>query len=302
MALAFAEDTQSETGRADSAIIMAGRPVAAEIRKRCAEEIAALASRFGLLPGLAVLRVGSDPASVSYAERITQLFATARLDVHVVAMPANASRAMFQAELARLSFFPQIAGVIVQMPLPQQIAIQDVIDVLDPDKDVDGIHPLNAGRLALGLDCYVPATPMGGIALLDYYGIKIEGKHALVIGRSDVVGKPLAQLLLARNATVTIAHSRTQNLPSLVAEADIVACAVGKAGFLKGEWLKPGAAILDFGASMADGRMCGDVDYEQAVRVAGAITPVPGGTGPVTNAMLLRNTVKAISKRIKAKG
>ncbi len=300
MALAFAEDMQSETAGTSKAIIMAGRPVAAEIRKRCAEEIASLADRFGLLPGLAVLRVGSDPASVSYAERIRQLFANAKLDVHMVALPENTSRAMFQAELARLSFFPQIAGVMVQMPLPQQIAIRDVIDVLDPDKDVDGIHPLNAGRLALGLDCYMPATPAGGIALLDYYGVKIEGNRALVIGRSDVVGKPLAQLLLARNATVTVAHSRTQNLPSLIVEADIVACAVGKADFLKGEWLKPCAAVLDFGASMIDGQMRGDVEYERAIKVAGAITPVPGGTGPVTNAMLLRNTVKAIRKSLKA--
>lgn len=297
--MAFAEETQSARGHKDSAIVMAGRPVAAGIRKRCGEEIDALVSRFGLLPGLAVLRVGGDPASVHYAERITQLFASARLDVHVVALPANASRSMFQAELARLSYLPQIAGILVQMPLPRHLAIQDVIDVLDPDKDVDGIHPLNAGRLALGLDCYLPATPAGGVAILDHYGIEIEGKRALVIGRSDVVGKPLGQLLLARHATVTIAHSRSRDLPNLVRDANIVACAVGKAGFVKGEWLHPGAAVLDFGASMVDGQMKGDVDCDSTITIAGAITPVPGGTGPVTNAMLLSNTVKAIRKALK---
>lgn len=298
--LAFAEEKESAIGRRDSVIVMAGRPVAAEIRERCSEEIAALVSRFGLLPGMAVLRVGGDPASVHYTQRISQLFGASRLEVHVVALQENASRAMFQAELARLSYLPQIAGIIVQMPLPRHITIQDVIDVLDPEKDVDGIHPLNAGRLALGLDCYKPATPTGGVALLDHYGIEIEGRRAVVIGRSDVVGKPLGQLLLARHSTVTIAHSRSQDLPSLVREADIVACAVGKAGFVKGNWLKPGASVLDFGASMVDNQMKGDVDYEGAIEVVGAITPVPGGTGPVTNTMLLSNTVKAIRKALRA--
>jgi methylenetetrahydrofolate dehydrogenase (NADP+)/methenyltetrahydrofolate cyclohydrolase len=300
MTVALAGESQSETDRDESALLMGGRPVANVIRKRCGEEIAALIERFRLLPGLAVVRAGDDPASLHYAERITQSFSAAGLTVTVEALPASASRAMLQAEIARFSVLPEIAGIIVQMPLPQHITLQDIIDVLDPDKDVDGIHPLNAGRLVLGLDCYVPATPSGGIAMLDYYGIQIEGKNALVIGRSDVVGKPLAQLLLARNATVTIAHSRSVNLPGLVRDADIVACAIGKAGFIKGDWLKPGAAVLDFGASMVDGQMCGDVDFDEAVKVARAITPVPGGTGPVTSAMLLSNTVKAIRRALRA--
>lgn len=300
MSLALVSDDMPGNDTAHSAIVMAGKPVAAEIRKRCSTEIASLQQRFEVLPGLAVLRAGHDPASVNYASRITQSVTSAGLKVTVEVLPENATRAAFQAELGRLSVLPEIAGIIVQMPLPKHITLQDVIDVLDPDKDVDGIHPLNAGRLVLGLDCYAPATPSGGIALLDYYKIPIEGRRAVVIGRSDVVGKPFVQLLLARNATVTVAHSRTQDLAQLMSEAEIVACAVGKPGFIKGSWLRPGVAVLDFGASMVDGEMRGDVEYEAAVNVAGAITPVPGGTGPVTNAMLLLNTVKAIRKAMKA--
>lgn len=299
MSTATSDELQPDTVKGGSPLLMAGRPVAAEIRKKCYDEIALLRQRYGLLPGLRVVRVGADPASVSYAERIVQLFQSADLHVAVEALPTSASRGMLQAELGRLSVLPQVAGIIVQMPLPPHLTLRDVIDVLSADKDVDGIHPTNAGRLALGLDCFVPATPAGGMALLDYYGIGLEGKRALVIGRSDVVGKPLAQLLLARNATVTIAHSRTRDLPKLAADADIVACAVGKAGFVKESWLKRGATVLDFGASIVDGQMCGDVDFESACEVVGAITPVPGGTGPVTNAMLLRNTVSAIRHALK---
>jgi methylenetetrahydrofolate dehydrogenase (NADP+)/methenyltetrahydrofolate cyclohydrolase len=165
-------------------------------------------------------------------------------------------------------------------------------------KDVDGIHPVNSGRLMLGLDCYVPATPAGGMAILDYYKIPVEGKRALVVGRSGVVGKPLAQLLLARNATVTVAHSRSRDLGALVTEAEIVAVAVGKPYIVRGEMLRAGSVVLDFGAAVRDGRMTGDVEYEAALERVAAITPVPGGTGPVTNAMLLKNTVRAIRRAL----
>jgi len=282
----------------DGPIIMAGREVAKQIRRQCADEIKALQARHAILPGLAVVRVGDDPASLSYAERITQSFNNAGLKVTVVALPANSSRSLLQAELSRLNVLHEIAGVIVQMPLPTHIGLDAVIDVLDPQKDVDGIHPINVGRLELGLDAFVPATPAGGIATLDYYGIPIEGKHAVVVGRSSVVGKPLAQLLLARNATVTVAHSRTHDLPGIIAEAEILASAVGKPGFITGNMIREGAAVLDFGASVVDGQMTGDIDYDSAVARVSAITPVPGGTGPVTNAMLLKNTVKAIKKHM----
>ncbi len=285
-----------ETGHSPQALILNGRISAQEIRKQAGEEVRALLARHPILPGLGVVRVGEDPASVSYTGRIRQSFEAAGLTVTVIPLPQNASRAMLQAELARLSVLPEIAGVLVQMPLPPHIRLDAVIDVLDPDKDVDGIHPVNIGRLSLGLECYVPATPAGGIALLDYYGISVEGKRALVVGRSDIVGKPLAQLLLARNATVTVAHSRSRDLPGLIAEADLVASATGKPGLIKGDMLKPGAVVLDFGASIVEGRMTGDVEFESALERAGAISPVPGGTGPMTNAMLLRNTIKAIRK------
>jgi methylenetetrahydrofolate dehydrogenase (NADP+)/methenyltetrahydrofolate cyclohydrolase len=280
----------------DAPVIMTGREVAKQIRLQCIEEIKGLQARYSILPGLAVVRIGDDPSSVTYADRITQSFGSAGIKVSVIALPANASRAVLQAELERLNVLPEMAGVIVQMPLPTNMGLDAVIDVLDPHKDVDGIHPVNAGRLALGLDAYVPATPAGGIALLDYYGITIEGKRALVVGRSSIVGKPLAQLLLARNATVTVAHSRSRNLPDLIAEAEILASAVGKPGFISGDNIRQGAAVLDFGAAMVDGQMTGDIDYDSALPRVSAITPVPGGTGPVTNAMLLKNTIKAIKR------
>jgi methylenetetrahydrofolate dehydrogenase (NADP+)/methenyltetrahydrofolate cyclohydrolase len=278
---------------------MKGRDVAAGIKQKCNDDIVALKAKFSILPGLAVVRLGDDPASLSYAARIEEAFGKAGLTVTVVALPANASRGMLQSEIGRLNVLPEIAGVIVQQPLPPHIGLDAVIDVLDPNKDVDGIHPVNIGRLSLGLDCFVPATPAGGMAILDYYGIPVEGKQALVIGRSGVVGRPFAQLLLARNATVTIAHSRTRNLYDLIGQAELVASAVGKPHLVKGEMLRPGAAVVDFGAGMVDGQMTGDVDYRGALDRASAITPVPGGTGPVTNAMLLKNTVKAIKRQLR---
>lgn len=300
MDIALAPEEQHAIERIDGTIIMSGRAVAKEVRRQCAREVQKLVARFGVLPGLAVVRVGDDPSSVSYADRITQSFSAAGLTANIVALPLNASRAMLQAELGRLNVLPEVAAIIVQMPLPPHIGLDAVIEVLDPLKDVDGIHPVNIGRLALGLDCYVPATPAGGLALLDFYGIPLSKKRALIIGRSGVVGKPLAQLLLARDATVTIAHSQTQDLPALIAQADIVATAVGKPGIVRGEMLKEGASVLDFGAAMVDGVMTGDADHKECLGRAYAITPVPGGTGPVTNAMLLRNTVNAIKRYMHA--
>jgi methylenetetrahydrofolate dehydrogenase (NADP+)/methenyltetrahydrofolate cyclohydrolase len=290
--------THSGADTAGGTLLLAGREVAKEIRQQCAAEVAALKTRFSIVPGLAVVRVGQDPASVNYAERITKAFDNAGLSVTEIALPESASRALVQAEINRLNVLHEIAGIIVQMPLPDRMGLDTVIDVLDPQKDVDGIHPVNIGRLTLGLDCYVPATPAGGMAILDYYGIGLEGKNVLVIGRSGVVGRPLSQLMLARNATVTIAHSRTRNLPELIAEAEVVATAIGKPGYVDGSNLAEGAVVLDFGAAEVDGKMTGDVDTEGAMGRVAAITPVPGGTGPVTNAMLLKNTIKAIKKAL----
>lgn len=277
-------------------LLLDGRAVAGEMRAQYAREAAALKARFGLLPGLGVLRVGNDPASVSYTGRISKAFAEAGISVTINELPLSASRAMLRAELGRLNVLPEIAGIIVQMPLPAHISLDALVDVLNPDKDVDGLHPVNVGNLTLGLEAYVPATPAGGLALLDYYGIKLAGLNALVVGRSGVVGKPLAQLLLARNATVTIAHTHTRDLEDLISRADLVATAVGKPGLIRGHCIKPGAVVLDFGASIVEGHMTGDVQFEEAALRASAITPVPGGTGPMTNAMLLRNTLNAIKR------
>ena len=290
------ESVEHEARDAPAPLLLDGRAVAKEMREQYAREAAALKARFGLLPGLGVLRVGADPASVSYTGRISKAFAEAGIAVTINELPITASRAMLRAELGRLNVLPEIAGIIVQMPLPAHIGLDALVDVLDPDKDVDGLHPVNVGNLSLGLDAYVPATPAGGLALLDYYGITLEGLNALVVGRSGVVGKPLAQLLLARNATVTIAHSRTRDLEGLISGADLVATAIGKPGFVRGDCIKPGAVVLDFGASIVEGHMIGDVNFEEAAARASAITPVPGGTGPMTNAMLLRNTLNAIKR------
>jgi len=268
------------------------------MRQKFAEEVAALKATHAVVPGLAVVRVGQDPASVSYARRIVQGFGAVGLQATVFELPAAATRSMLHGELARLNYLPEFAAVMVQWPLPQHLGWDAVIDDLDPMKDVDGSHPENIGKLSLGLDCYVPATPSGGLALLDYYKIPIEGKRAVVVGRSGIVGRPMAHLMLVRNATVTVAHSRTRDLASVVREADIVAVATGKPGLITGAMLKPGAVVVDFGASMIDGRMCGDVDFQSALPVVSAITPVPGGTGPMTNAMLIRNTLKAIHRSL----
>jgi methylenetetrahydrofolate dehydrogenase (NADP+)/methenyltetrahydrofolate cyclohydrolase len=295
-----ATDNSAKTSEGEpsnhQALVLDGRLVAKEVRQRCAQEVAALAERHSILPGLAVVRVGDDPAAARYAEGIRRTFSAANLSVTAVELPGDVSRALFQAELGRLNVLPEIAGILVLMPLPRHLPFDALIDALDPKKDIEGIAPINIGRLALGLDCYVPSTPAGGIALLDHYRIPIEGKHAVIVGRSGVVGKPLAQLLLARNATVTIAHSHTTNLPDLLAEADILATATGRPALIKGHMIKPGAAVLDFGVAILEGKMVGDVDYESALAVARAITPVPGGTGPMTNVMLLKNTIKAIRR------
>lgn len=283
-----------EASQTGGALLLDGRLVAAEMRKRSVEEIQALTERHRVLPGLAVVRVGEDPASVSYGERIIQSFTGVGLKATLFELPAKASRVELETELLRLNVLPEFAAIMVQWPLPPHLGWDAVIDYLEPHKDVDGSHPMNIGKLALGLDCYVPATPAGGMALLDYYRIPIEGKRALVIGRSGIVGRPMSQLLLGRHATVTIAHSRSHDLASLVREADIVVVATGKPGLVTGDMLKPGAVVVDFGASVVDGQMTGDVDFESAVKVAEAITPVPGGTGPMTNALLIRNTLKAI--------
>ncbi len=272
-----------------------GRAVAAALRDELRADIQQL-QEHGRTPRLAVVQVAGDAASDWYVRSIKRTAQQVGIDFHLVALPADVEQHVVLEQIAQLNADETTHGVIVQLPLPKHLNATTVINALDPAKDVDGQHPSSLGRLAVGLPTFVPNTPAGGMELLRRYIIPITGKRAVVVGRSGVVGKPMALLLLNEHATVTIAHSRTPNLAAVVREADIVAVAVGKPGVVNGAMIKPGAVVLDFGINEVNGSVVGDVDYASAAEVAGAITPVPGGTGPVTNLMLMRNVVMAAKK------
>jgi methylenetetrahydrofolate dehydrogenase (NADP+) / methenyltetrahydrofolate cyclohydrolase len=254
-----------------------------------------LQAALGFNPILAVVLVGDDPASRAYIGGIERACERVGLDCGLVELPAATTEAGLRAELVALNRRHEVCGVIVQMPLPAHLSPRVVAQTLAPEKDVDGITPTSAGRLALGLPALVPSTPAGGMELLRRNGVALAGRRAVVVGRSNVVGKPMALLLLREHATVTVCHSRTPDLAAVVREGDVVAVGAGRPGLITGDMLKPGAAVIDFGINFpGDGRnMVGDVDFASAVEVAGAISPVPGGTGPVTNMMLMRNTLIA---------
>lgn len=273
--------------------ILDGKRTAAEVRAEVAAKVAALRAR-GLVPGLAVVLVGDDAASAVYVRNKDRAATEAGLAVRTITRPASVRREELCALLDALGSDPSVHGILVQLPLPAGLPADEVVRRIPPRKDVDGLHPENVARLWRGEAVLVPCTPAGCIELLDRHGIQIEGAHALVIGRSLLVGKPLAALLLARNATVTVAHSRSRGLAELCRSAEILVAAVGRPELVRGSWIRPGAAVLDVGINrVQDGRLVGDVAFAEAVRVAGALTPVPGGVGPMTVAMLLRNTVLA---------
>ncbi|HJQ36384.1 MAG TPA: bifunctional methylenetetrahydrofolate dehydrogenase/methenyltetrahydrofolate cyclohydrolase FolD [Thermoanaerobaculia bacterium] len=261
------------------------------------QEVAAAISRLGFAPGLVAVRVGNDPASEIYVRNKAKKARELGLAGTELVHPESMSEAELLAEVARLNADDSIDGILVQLPLPKQIDSKKVIDAIDPAKDVDGFHPINVGLLHMGRESLVPCTPAGVIRLIESTGQSIEGKHAVVIGRSDIVGKPVAALLLQRNATVTICHSRTRELPAVAREADILVAAIGKARFVTAEMIKPGAIVIDVGINRINGKLAGDVDFTAAKEVAGWITPVPGGVGPMTIAMLMQNTVKAAERR-----
>ncbi|MGC1563970.1 MAG: bifunctional methylenetetrahydrofolate dehydrogenase/methenyltetrahydrofolate cyclohydrolase FolD, partial [Bradyrhizobium sp.] len=276
-----------------------GKLIAAELRGRVAGEVARVQRENGLTPGLAVVLVGDDPASHVYVRskhRLTQDAGMASFE-HV--LPADVAQDDLLTLIARLNRDSLVHGILVQLPLPKSLDTEAVINAIDPAKDVDGLHPINAGRLAAGFDALAPCTPLGCIILTRSVHASLEGMNAIVIGRSNLVGRPLLQLLLNENATVTIAHSRSRQLAKLCARADLVYAAVGKAEMVRGDWIKRGATVIDVGInrlpSGADGktRLVGDVAFAEAVQVAGAITPVPGGVGPMTVACLLVNTLRA---------
>jgi methylenetetrahydrofolate dehydrogenase (NADP+)/methenyltetrahydrofolate cyclohydrolase len=285
------------------AAIIDGFAFAAGLRARVAEAAADFAARAGRQPGLAVVLVGEDPASQVYVRSKGKATVEANMLSFEHRLPADTSQADLLALVHRLNADPTVDGILVQLPLPKQIDEQAVIEAIDPAKDVDGFHPVNAGRLASGLDGFVPCTPLGCLMLLKDRLGDLSGLNAVVIGRSNIVGKPMAALLLRESCTVTIAHSRTRDLPSVVAQADIVVAAVGRPLMVKGDWLKPGATVIDVGINRVPGgeegktRLVGDVDFASALPVAGAITPVPRGVGPMTIAVLLRNTLVSACKR-----
>ncbi|EJW13579.1 Methylenetetrahydrofolate dehydrogenase [Rhodovulum sp. PH10] len=275
-----------------------GKAAAAAVREKVAAEVARLSRENGLVPGLAVVLVGDDPASAAYVRSKGKATVAAGMRSFEHRLPASASQAELLDVVALLNADPTVHGILVQLPVPPQIDPHAVIMAIDPRKDVDGLHPENAGRLASGLPALVPCTPLGCLHLTKSVHSSLAGLEAVVVGRSNLVGKPVAQLLLAENATVTLAHSKTRDLPAVCRRADILVAAVGKPGMIRGDWVKPGATVIDVGINRVatddgKGRLTGDVAYDEAEKVAGHITPVPGGVGPTTVAFLLVNTVRA---------
>jgi methylenetetrahydrofolate dehydrogenase (NADP+)/methenyltetrahydrofolate cyclohydrolase len=281
-----------------TARLIDGKAAAAEVRRKVAEAAAAFQQRADRAPGLATVLVGEDPASGVYVRSKRKATAEAGMASFAHELADTSSEAELLDIVARLNADEQVDGILVQLPLPRQVDSARVIAAIDPAKDVDGFHPVNAGRLAVGQEALVPCTPLGCLMLLKDRLGDLSGLEAVVIGRSNIVGKPMAQLLLGEDVTVTVAHSRTRDLPAVVRRADIVVAAVGRPEMVKGEWLKPGAAIIDVGINRVDGKLVGDVDFASASQVAGAITPVPGGVGPMTIAVLLRNTLVAAHARL----
>jgi len=278
--------------------IIDGKATAAALRAEIGREVAAIKAARGIVPGLHVVLVGEDPASKVYVASKEKLAVEIGMNSVAHRLPAETTEAQLLAKLAELNADDSVDGILVQLPLPKHIDTGRIIDAIDPAKDVDGLHPINAGLLAGGKNGLVPCTPLGSMLLLKQALPSLSGLDAVVIGRSELVGRPVAQLLLQADCTVTIAHSRTRDLASVVKRADIVIAAVGRPRMVKGDWIKPGATVIDVGINrLPDGKLTGDVDFAEAVKVAGAITPVPGGVGPMTIACLLKNTLTAFHAR-----
>lgn len=286
-------DTECHAGRA---IYMDGRALASSMLDDIAGNVSILASRIGNAPGLAIVQIGQEPASASYVRAITRTCARVGIVPRTLTLPSTASPEELGDTLDALANDSGTSGVIVQLPVP--VHLRDVLPGhMPPLKDVDGIHPLNAGLLALGdPSALVPATPLGGMALLRHYGVELAGCRAVVVGRSPVVGRPMALLLLQANATVTICHTRTQSLAELTRSAEVLVVATGRPRMITADMVSPGATVIDFGVNYVDGQMTGDVDTEAVARVAARITPVPGGTGPMTNVMLMQNTLRSAQR------
>jgi methylenetetrahydrofolate dehydrogenase (NADP+) / methenyltetrahydrofolate cyclohydrolase len=280
-----------------SATIIDGKSIAADLRAAVKAETQRLRAARGIVPGLAVVLLGDDPASQSYVASKSRAVIEVGMRPFDHHLPATVSETELLALVAKLNADPAVHGVLVQMPLPPQISTKRIVASIDPDKDVDGFHPLNAGRLFTGLPALAPCTPLACIKLIKTVNASLAGREALMVGRSHIVGNPLAQLLLKENATVTIAHSRSRNLPALCRRAEVLCVAIGHAEYIRGDWIRPGATVIDIGINRVSAggksRIVGDVNFAEALDVAGAVTPVPGGVGPMTIACLLFNTLRA---------
>ena len=279
-----------------TAKIIDGKAIAQEVRAEWKVRADALIAR-GITPGLAVIIVGEDAASKVYVGNKVKACAELGLYSEHIALPADTPQATLLEKIAGLNTDPAIHGILVQLPLPKHIDSERVLEAIDPHKDVDGFHPMNVGALVTGNPLLRPCTPYGAMKLLEKMGVEIEGKHAVVVGRSNIVGKPMALMLLHKNATVTICTSKTRDLARHTLDADILVVATGKAKMITGDMIKPGAAVIDVGINRMDnGKLCGDVDFDSAKEVAGYLTPVPGGVGPMTITMLVANTVEAAER------
>jgi methylenetetrahydrofolate dehydrogenase (NADP+)/methenyltetrahydrofolate cyclohydrolase len=280
---------------AAEAMLIDGKATARAVRDEVAEKVRGLVER-GVRPGLAVVLVGDDPASQVYVRNKDRAAEEAGFAVRTERLPADATTARVLDVVRALGRDASVHGILVQLPLPQEVDARAVIDAIAPEKDVDGLTSASVAALVMGRPGLVPCTPAGCIELCDRHGFALEGREVVIVGRSQLVGKPLAQLMLARNATVTVAHSRTRDLAAVCRRADVLVAAVGRARLVQGDWIKPGAVVLDVGINRVDGKLTGDVDFDAARRVASAITPVPGGVGPMTIAMLLDNTCLAAAR------
>jgi methylenetetrahydrofolate dehydrogenase (NADP+) / methenyltetrahydrofolate cyclohydrolase len=281
-----------------TARILDGRVVASEIWQEIESDADELTRRHGIIPHLAIVQVGDDPASTSYQRQIARSFARHGLQAEVTRLAAESSQDEVAQALESLGADPAVHGVLLQLPLPGHLDSGALIDLLPRGKDLEGLHPYHAGRLVTGRPSFIPSTPLGGIELLRRCEVPLSGRLAVVVGRSAIVGRPMAALLLLADCTVTVCHSRTADLGALVRQADLVIAAVGRPRLVHGSMLKPGAVVVDFGTNEVDGDLVGDVDFETAVEVADAITPVPGGTGPVTTAVLGRSLLQAAGQQL----
>ena len=282
--------------------IIDGKALSVVVKDEVREQVKELAAKYGRKPCLCVIIVGENPASQVYVRNKVKAAAYVDMDSRLIELPADISEEELLDNIKALNEDPAVDGILVQLPLPKHINEEKVIDTIAREKDVDGFHPGNVSGLWLGKDCIVPCTPAGVIRLIDSVGVDIAGKTAVVVGRSNIVGKPVAKLLLDRNATVIIAHSRTKDLKAITLLADILVVAVGRAGLVTGDMVKEGATVIDVGMNRnAEGKLCGDVDYASAAEKAGYITPVPGGVGPMTIAMLMKNTIACFLARENAK-